>query len=203
MANFDLSNRRRSLAASIEKFEAYSDDAMTGKSSLGRVASEKFDRPASTVRRPAAASAVRVTSAPSGSLRTISCSVVADTVVAPARSTCAGALSTTSMSRSVARNITSDPSASISTLARIGMVLRRSTTDCAWLTALSNAARSILIFICPSPIGPPGRANYPIPAYSQPFYLLSAGLTEGSSAADRLRPLQTQTAPEKGAVWYR
>ena len=113
------------------KFDAYSEEAMTGKSSRGKVASEKFERPASTVKRPAALSAVRVTNAPSGSLRTISCSVVADTVVAPARSTCAGALSTASISRSVARKDTSDPSASIKTFARIGMVLRRSTTDCA------------------------------------------------------------------------
>jgi hypothetical protein len=78
-------------------------------------------------------------------LRTISCSGAAATVVAPARSTIAGARSTTSMSRSVARKLDRSPSASISTLARIGMVLRRSTTDCAWLTAFSSAPRSMLI----------------------------------------------------------
>ena len=126
-----MSKRRRRAAAPAEKFEAYSDDAMTGKSSLGSVAREKLERPASTVKRPAAASDVRETKAPSGSLRTISCNVVAATVVAPARSTFAGALSTTSMSKSVARNETSLPSASINTFARIGIVLRRSTTDCA------------------------------------------------------------------------
>ena len=51
-------------------------------------------------------------------------------LVDPARSTIAGARSTTSISRSVARKETWAPSASIRTLARIGMVLRRSTTDC-------------------------------------------------------------------------
>jgi hypothetical protein len=67
-----LSNSRRSTGAGAEKLAAYSLEAMTGKSSLGSVASEKCDRPASTVRRPAPLSSVSVTSAPSGSLRTIS-----------------------------------------------------------------------------------------------------------------------------------
>ena len=37
-----------------EKFAAYSDEAIIGKSSFGNVANAKFDRPASTVRRPVA-----------------------------------------------------------------------------------------------------------------------------------------------------
>ena len=89
--------------------QAYSEDAMTGKSSFGSVASEKCDRPASTIRRPAALSSDNVTCAPSGSLRTISCRVVAaDRGCDPAFSTRAGALSTTSISRSVARKQKAD-----------------------------------------------------------------------------------------------
>ena len=91
------------------------------------------------------------TMAPSGSLRAISCSVWAETVVAPARLTMAGALSITSMSRSVARKLTASPSASISTFERIGMVLRRSTTDCARPMARRRALRSMLSFM-PSPL---------------------------------------------------
>ena len=184
MANFDLSNRRRSTGAGAAKFEAYSEDAITGKSSRGRVASEKFERPASTVRRPAAVSAVRLINAPSGSLRTISCSSVAETVVAPARSTCAATLSTTSISRSVARKETSLPSASISTLARIGMVLRRSTTDWACETALSSAARSMLNFICLLPYRLPGEANYPVPTLTQELlWLCLSECKRGASCA--------------------
>ena len=73
--------------------------------------------------------------------------VCADTVVAPARVTMARALSMTSMSRSVARKLTCSASASISTLPRIGMVLRRSTTDCARLMARRRALRSMLSFM--------------------------------------------------------
>jgi ABC-type uncharacterized transport system involved in gliding motility auxiliary subunit len=73
--------------------------------------------------------------------------VCAATVVAPARLTIAGARSTTSMSRSVARKLTASPSASISTLERIGIVFRRSTTDCARLMARRRALRSMLSFI--------------------------------------------------------
>ena len=98
------------------------------------------------------------TIAPSGSLRTISWSVCAPTVVAPARVTIAGTLSVTSMSRSVARKLTASPSASMSTLARIGIVLRRSTTDCARLMALRRAPRSMLSFMTsPVPLHTPQR----------------------------------------------
>jgi len=185
MANLDLSNRRRSTGAGALKFDWYSEVAMTGKSSRGNVASEKLERPASTVRRPAALSAVRLINAPSGSLRTISCNVVAETVVAPARSTCAAALSTTSMSRSVARNDASEPSASISTLARIGMVLRRSTTDWACDTALSSAARSMLNFICHLHSGSPGGQTTRYQCIHKSFVDFSAR-NEGPSRPSRV-----------------
>src|SRR6056300_894506 len=103
MANFDLSKSRRKVIAEAVKLEVYSEVAITGKSSFGSVVKEKFDRPASTVKRPEAPSSVKVTKAPSGNLRTISCKVTADTVLAPARSTIAVTRSTTSMSKSVAR----------------------------------------------------------------------------------------------------
>ena len=52
------------------------------------------------------------------------------------------------MSRSVAvtRNVPA-ASASIKTLERMGMVLRRSTTDCTWLRQRSRVARSMVAFI--------------------------------------------------------
>ena len=71
------------MEAFAEKFDEYSELAITGKSSLGNVAREKFDRPASTVKRPLLVSPVRVTRAPSGNFRTISCKVMAETVVEP------------------------------------------------------------------------------------------------------------------------
>jgi hypothetical protein len=46
MANFALSNRRRSISALALKLALYSDEAMTGKSSRGSVARLKEDRPA-------------------------------------------------------------------------------------------------------------------------------------------------------------
>src|SRR6056297_53679 len=172
MANFDLSKSLRSVAAGAEKLLAYSAEAITGKSSFGRVARLKFERPACTASRPEAASSDSVTRAPSGSLRTISWSMTAETVVAPARSTCAVAMSTISISRSVARNCTRSPSASIRTLARIGMVLRRSTTDCACATALSSVPRSMLNFM-PSLLSDaglaPGGARYRNPPPAQAF----------------------------------
>ena len=79
---------------------------MIGKSSRGSVARLKCDRPARTSRRPEIPSSLSSTIAPSGSLRAISCSVWAGTVVAPARLTIADARSITSMSRSVARKLT-------------------------------------------------------------------------------------------------
>ena len=73
---------------------------------------------------------------------------VRGTVVAPACATWAGTLSSTCRSRSVAIS-RSEPSsrASISTLDRIGMVLRRSTTDWTWPRLFKRVARSIVAFM--------------------------------------------------------
>jgi hypothetical protein len=61
---------------------AYSDEAITGKSSRGRWRAE--GRPPGLITSAARRGVVgQVTSAPSGSLRTISCSITAETVVAP------------------------------------------------------------------------------------------------------------------------
>src|SRR5688500_13915917 len=75
----------------------------------------------------------------------------AGTVAAPACSTEAGARSTISMSRSVAFSDSSSPSARSSTLARIGMVFRRSTTRWTWLSAFRRFARSIRTFMIFNP----------------------------------------------------
>ena len=87
IANFDLSNNRRSISDFAEKLHAYSEFAIIGKSSRGNVANEKLERPATTSRRLEVTSSVSSTIAPSGSFLTISCKVCAPTVVAPARST--------------------------------------------------------------------------------------------------------------------
>ena len=77
-------------------------------------------------------------------------SVWAETVVAPAVSTCAAIVSTTCRSRSVAISFSAPSEASISTLDRIGMVLRRSTTDWTWPRLFNRGARSIVAFMsCP------------------------------------------------------
>src|SRR5215203_6858475 len=56
-------------------------------------------------------------------------------------------VSVTSMSRSVARSRRPSPSARRSTLARIGIVLRFSTTRWTWPSAFNSAARSTVTFI--------------------------------------------------------
>jgi hypothetical protein len=93
---------------------------------------------------------------PSDSLRAISNRVWAGTVIAPGVSTAAPITSTIWRSKSVAISFM-PPSAEASsrTLDRIGMVFRRSTTDCTWLSAFSKVARSIVAFIfCPEiPLG--------------------------------------------------
>ena len=119
---------------------------MIGKSSRGSVGRLKFERPALTCILPSAAA--RLTSDPSGSLRAISNKVCADTVVVPGVSTLAAIVSTTCKSRSVAISLSwPEASASISTFERIGIVLRRSTTDWTWPRLFNNTARSIVAFI--------------------------------------------------------
>src|ERR1700730_20524 len=71
----------------------------------------------------------------------------AGTVVEPVGPTSAGIDSVTSTSRSVALKVSFDFSALINTLARIGMVLRRSTTRWTWPSDFNSAARSPGTFI--------------------------------------------------------
>src|SRR5262249_4018957 len=71
----------------------------------------------------------------------------AGTVVEPPGPTSAEIVSVTSTSRSVALKVSFDFSALINTLARIGMVLRRSTTRWTWPSDFNSAARSTVTFI--------------------------------------------------------
>src|SRR5688500_3280865 len=71
----------------------------------------------------------------------------AGTVAAPGAAISALAWSTIPRSMSVAVRATRSPFASTSTLLRIGMVLRRSTTLCTWPRDFSNAVRSIVSFM--------------------------------------------------------
>src|SRR5215471_10007300 len=68
-------------------------------------------------------------------------------VVEPVGPTSAGIASVTSTSRSVALKVSFDFSALINTLARIGMVLLRSTTRWTWPSDFNSAARSTVTFI--------------------------------------------------------
>src|SRR5712691_10883765 len=76
----------------------------------------------------------------------------AGTVVAPPEATSAAIVSVTSRSRSVALKASPDFSALISTLARIGIVLRRSTTRWTWPSDLNSVARSTVTFMS-TPLG--------------------------------------------------
>jgi hypothetical protein len=89
----------------------------------------------------------------------------AETVMAPAPSTeTAFIVSITWRSRSVAMIFTvPSAAASISTFDKIGMVLRRSTTDWTWLRQRSSVARSIVAFMIAS--CPPGRPKSPAGGY--------------------------------------
>src|SRR5215204_1237799 len=71
----------------------------------------------------------------------------AGTVVAPRSEASAGIVSVTSMSRSVALSRRPPSSARRSTLPRMGIVLRRSTTRCTCPSAFRSAARSTVTFI--------------------------------------------------------
>src|SRR5262245_567816 len=71
----------------------------------------------------------------------------AGTVAAPVAPVSAATPSITSRSRSVAFRLSLDLSARISTLARIGMVLRRSTTRWTRPSDFNNAVRSTVTFI--------------------------------------------------------
>src|SRR5215813_359496 len=71
----------------------------------------------------------------------------AGTVVAPPGATSAAIFSVTSRSRSVALNERLARSALISTLAKMGIVLRRSTTRWTWPSDFNRAARSTVTFM--------------------------------------------------------
>src|SRR5215813_12541949 len=75
----------------------------------------------------------------------------AGTVVAPPWPTSAGTVSVSSRSRSVALKASFERSALTRTLARIGMVLRRSTTRWTWPSDFNRAARSTVTFM-PTPL---------------------------------------------------
>src|SRR3974390_396856 len=74
----------------------------------------------------------------------------AGTVVEPPGVTSAAIVSMTSISRSVAFNESLERSPCKSTLARIGMVLRRSTTRWTWPKDFNNSERSTVTFIAQS-----------------------------------------------------
>ena len=171
MAKRVLSMIWRSVAAGSSKRVGSSPSAITGKSSRGSVDRLKRERPATTCILPSAA--LSSTWLPSGSLRTISKKVWAGTVVAPAWLTWAGTLSSTCRSRSVAIK-RSDPSsrASMSTLDRMGMVLRRSTTDWTWPRLFNRVARSIVAFMplrpLPQSIATAARLRRALGRYNEP-----------------------------------
>ena|SRR5205823_10434665 len=71
----------------------------------------------------------------------------AGTVVEPPGATSAAIVSATSRSRSVALKASLARSALISTFARIGIVLRRSTTRWTWPSDFNSAARSTVTFM--------------------------------------------------------
>src|SRR5690606_40830065 len=92
----------------------------------------------------------------------------AETVMAPDVSTdAASRLSTTCRSRSVAMIRTRpSPEASISTLDRIGIVLRRSTTDWTWDRQRRSFARSMVAFIrTQTPLSASDRNRSQAPEY--------------------------------------
>jgi hypothetical protein len=74
----------------------------------------------------------------------------AGTVVEPPGATSAAIVSMTSISRSVAFNESLERSPCKSTLARIGIVLRRSTTRWTWPKDFNNSERSTVTFIVQS-----------------------------------------------------
>src|SRR5947209_3413074 len=85
----------------------------------------------------------------------------AGTVVEPEVAVSAPSVSVTSRSRSVAFSDSFAFSARISTLPRIGMVLRRSTTRCTWPSDFSSCARSTVTFIAKPARSQDGKAGRP------------------------------------------
>src|SRR6202034_2651594 len=142
-------NRLRSAALSVNLC-VISPGARSGKSLSGSDCSVNRERPARIESAARSPEDSRTICAPSGSLRTMSKNMWAGTVVDPPGATSAAMVSVTSTSRSVALRLSFERSARNSTLARIGMVLRLSTTRCTWPSDLSNSERSTVIFIAKS-----------------------------------------------------
>ena len=143
IANRVLSMSRFRSPASIVNSCPISPTARSGKSSAESVWRLKREWPDVIVRRSLSPSRFISTSAPSGSLRTMSCRTCAGMVSVPGAETLALMLSLTSRSRSVALNISVSPEAFSMTFDKIGMVVRRSTTLVTWLSAFKSSPRSI------------------------------------------------------------
>src|SRR6516165_819701 len=150
MANWVLSINRLRPAAFSGNLWLISPAARSGKSLSGRVCSVKRERPARMASAARSPEDSKTICEPSGSLRTMSKNMCAGTVVEPPGPTSAAIASVTSTSRSVALRLSLERSARTSTLARIGMVLRRSTTRWTWPRDFSNSERSTVIFISKS-----------------------------------------------------
>src|ERR1700677_530221 len=127
-----------------------SPGARSGKSLSGNVCSVKRERPARIASAARSPDDSRMICAPSGNLRTMSKNMWAGTVVEPPGPTSAAHVSVTSTSRSVAFSASLERSAWRRTLARIGMVLRRSTTRWTWHNDFNNSERSTVTFIAKS-----------------------------------------------------
>src|ERR1700683_1593396 len=150
MANWVLSIRRLRSAAFRVNLCVISPGARSGKSLSGSVCKVKRERPARIASAALSPEDSSTICAPSGSFRTISKNMWAGTVVEPPGPTSAAIVSVTSTSRSVALRLSFDRSARTSTLARIGIVLRRSTTRCTWPSDFNNSDRSTVTFIAQS-----------------------------------------------------
>src|SRR5881409_2318100 len=128
----------------------------------------------------------------------------AGTVVAPPWPTSAGTVSVSSRSRSVALKASLERSALTRTLARIGMVFRRSTTPWTWPSDFNRAARSTVTFM-PTPLrelvqgGRKWRVGANFARVETGFYLIShmAGRGACRSQANG-NDLAAQTHSEPG-----
>src|SRR5271169_4910769 len=89
----------------------------------------------------------------------------AGTVVEPPGPASAAMVSVTSRSRSVAFKLSFERSARTRTLARIGIVLRRSTARCTWPSDFNNSERSTVTFIATFRLGR-GEQKWCGPAHS-------------------------------------
>ncbi len=156
------------------------------------------------MRRSFSGSRLSSTWAPSGSLRTMSCSMCAGTVTAPGLDTSAGASSDTSRSRSVALNCSVRSDALSMTLDRMGIVVRRSTTLVTWPRARRSSPRSITSCIRSSPVAPfsgrrcPLGAAVPKPLQNRESLGDAEGIRKSQEGGPRRLALQGSPAPFPG-----